>query len=320
MHILNTRRGFRSLCDARVAGRFSPRAILILYARVCCWTDVCRTVVDSICVSRRNPSVRRLQSAHRGPLHPQSAGPPVAQQVPEMQRLPGAAGGQVLQQGRQRLLQRGFLQVSAALTKYPGKYSFTFLILHLPFIYFIIKSFLCFFKINLLMATFWSSKKEIRDQVRSVSAGDSAHTGGEEGAGLRLPPALLRLHRVQEAAGHRWRVLPDGGQQAGVQGRLRDRQTERWAACGQFKWLVYCTKTKTKKHTHKKMSSSICIYDLLLWVWRDNEVIHNLWPTCPNCVVARNPIDSKLRKVEARRPTPCTGVDPLPITLIIGPE
>lgn len=73
------------------------------------------------------------------------------------------------------------------------------------------------------------SPKEIRDQMRSVSAGDSTHAGGETGAGLRLPPPLLRLHRVQKAAGDRWRVLPDGGQQTGVQDGLRDRQTER---CG----------------------------------------------------------------------------------------
>lgn len=72
------------------------------------------------------------------------------------------------------------------------------------------------------------SPKEVRDQMRGVSAGDSTHAGGEEGAGLRLPPPLFRLHRVQKAAGHRWRVLPDGGQQAGVQDGLRDRQTERW--------------------------------------------------------------------------------------------
>lgn len=61
----------------------------------------------------RNPSLCRLQSTHRRPLYPQSTGSPLAQQVPEMQRLPGAAGGQVLQQGRQRLLQRRFLQVSS---------------------------------------------------------------------------------------------------------------------------------------------------------------------------------------------------------------
>lgn len=63
--------------------------------------------------------------------------------------------------------------------------------------------------------------------MRGLSAGHPAHTGGEESAGLRLSPALLRLHRVQEAAGHGGRVLPDGGQQAGVQGRLRDGQAER---------------------------------------------------------------------------------------------
>lgn len=49
-----------------------------------------------------------------------------------------------------------------------------------------------------------------------LSAGHTAHTGGEESAGLRLSPSLFRLHRLQEAAGHRRRVLPDGGQQAGL--------------------------------------------------------------------------------------------------------
>lgn len=63
--------------------------------------------------------------------------------------------------------------------------------------------------------------------MRSVPARHPTHAGGAEGAGFRLPPALLRLHRVQEAAGHGRRVLPDGGQQAGVQGRLRDGQAKR---------------------------------------------------------------------------------------------
>lgn len=62
-------------------------------------------------VSCRDPRVRGLQPTHRGPFHPQSAGPSLAQQVPEVQRLSGAAGGEMLQQRRQRLLQRGFLQV-----------------------------------------------------------------------------------------------------------------------------------------------------------------------------------------------------------------
>ena len=39
--------------------------------------------------------------------------------------------------------------------------------------------------------------------MRSVSAGDSTHAGGEKSAGLRLPPPLFRLHRVQTAAGDR---------------------------------------------------------------------------------------------------------------------
>lgn len=63
-------------------------------------------------VSCRDPSVCGLQSAHRGPLHPQSAGQTLAQQVPQVQRLPGSAGREVLQPGRQRLLQGRFLQVS----------------------------------------------------------------------------------------------------------------------------------------------------------------------------------------------------------------
>lgn len=39
--------------------------------------------------------------------------------------------------------------------------------------------------------------------MRSVSAGDSANAGGEKSSGLRLSPALFRLHSVQEAAGYR---------------------------------------------------------------------------------------------------------------------
>lgn len=65
-------------------------------------------------VSLRNPSVRGLQSTHCRPLYPQSPGPPLAQQMSKMQRLPGPAGGEVLQQRRQRLLQGRLLQVNAA--------------------------------------------------------------------------------------------------------------------------------------------------------------------------------------------------------------
>ena len=47
--------------------------------------------------------------------------------------------------------------------------------------------------------------------MRSMPAGYPSDAGGAPGAGLRLSPALLRLHRVQTAAGHGGRVLPDGG-------------------------------------------------------------------------------------------------------------
>lgn len=69
----------------------------------------------------------------------------------------------------------------------------------------------------------------LRDQVRRVPAGHPAHAGGAPRPGLRVPPALLRLRRVQAAAGHGRRVLPHGGQPAGVQGGLRDGQAARSA-------------------------------------------------------------------------------------------
>lgn len=53
-----------------------------------------------------------------------------------------------------------------------------------------------------------------------VPTGDPSHAGGAESTGLRLSPALLCLHHVQPAAGHRGRVLPNGGREAGVQGGL----------------------------------------------------------------------------------------------------
>lgn len=67
----------------------------------------------------------------------------------------------------------------------------------------------------------------LRDQVRRVPAGHPAHAGGAPRPGLRVPPALLRLRGVQTAAGHGRRVLPHGGQPAGVQGGLRGGQAAR---------------------------------------------------------------------------------------------
>lgn len=62
----------------------------------------------------RDPAVRRLRPAHPGPLHPQGAGPPLAQQVPQVHRLPRAPGRALLQPRGERLLQGRFLQVSEA--------------------------------------------------------------------------------------------------------------------------------------------------------------------------------------------------------------
>lgn len=67
----------------------------------------------------------------------------------------------------------------------------------------------------------------LRDQVRRVPAGHPAHAGGAPRPGLRVPPALLRLRGLQAAAGHGRRVLPHGGQPAGVQGGLRGCQAAR---------------------------------------------------------------------------------------------
>lgn len=53
-----------------------------------------------------------------------------------------------------------------------------------------------------------------------VPTGDPADAGCAEGTGLCVSPALLRLHHVQPTAGHRGRVLPHGGREAGVQGGL----------------------------------------------------------------------------------------------------
>lgn len=56
--------------------------------------------------------------------------------------------------------------------------------------------------------------------MHSLPAGHPPDPGGPQGAGLRLPPALLRLHHLQPAAGHGGRVLPHGGRATGVQGGL----------------------------------------------------------------------------------------------------
>lgn len=59
-----------------------------------------------------------------------------------------------------------------------------------------------------------------RHQVRRVRAGHSADAGGAQSAGQRLPLAVLRVRDVRKATEHRRRVLPHGGQEAGVQAGL----------------------------------------------------------------------------------------------------
>lgn len=53
-----------------------------------------------------------------------------------------------------------------------------------------------------------------------MPTGDPSDAGCAEGAGLCVSPALLCLHHVQPTTGHRGRVLPHGGREAGVQGGL----------------------------------------------------------------------------------------------------
>lgn len=89
--------GWRALCPQRARAR----------------ELLCPVPPDRVStLPRRNPALRRLQPAHRGPLHPEGAGPALAQQVPEVPRLPGAAGREMLQPRGERLLQGGLLQVS----------------------------------------------------------------------------------------------------------------------------------------------------------------------------------------------------------------
>lgn len=58
------------------------------------------------------------------------------------------------------------------------------------------------------------------DKMCRMPTGDPTDAGRAEGAGLCVPPALLCLHHVQPTTGHRGRVLPHGGWEAGVQGGL----------------------------------------------------------------------------------------------------
>lgn len=68
----------------------------------------------------------------------------------------------------------------------------------------------------------------VRHEVRRVRTGDPAHAGRPQGPGQRLPPAVLLLRDVRQAAQHRRRVLPHGGPEAGLQAGLRGCEDERY--------------------------------------------------------------------------------------------
>lgn len=157
--------------------------------------------------------MRRLQSAHRGQVHPQGPGPALAQQVLEMFRLPDAAGREVLQPRGRRVLQGGFLQVrgpgggggepggrrgtggrSAPWTAAPSRGSAPRTAAALG---------LSPRGSPRSAAAVCRPTQTLRDEVRRLPAGHPPDPGGAPGPGLRVPPALLRLHRLQAAAGHR---------------------------------------------------------------------------------------------------------------------
>lgn len=73
---------------------------------------LCRGLTLPLSSPHRDPPVRWLQPAYPGQVHPEGAGQTLAQLLPQVCRLPDAAGRQVLLQGRERLLQGGLLQVS----------------------------------------------------------------------------------------------------------------------------------------------------------------------------------------------------------------
>ena len=64
---------------------------------------------------------------------------------------------------------------------------------------------------------FFRTPQTFRHQVRGVRARNPPDAGGAQGAGQRLPPALLCVHPLPTPAQHWRRVLPHGGQQARVQ-------------------------------------------------------------------------------------------------------
>ena len=72
--------------------------------------------------------------------------------------------------------------------------------------------------------------QEVRHQVRGLRERHPSNRSSSPRPGTRVPPGLLLLPHVQQAAEHRGWVLPHGGQEARLQGRLRGRQGTRWVS------------------------------------------------------------------------------------------
>ena len=68
--------------------------------------------------------------------------------------------------------------------------------------------------------TLTSTLQEVRELVRVLRQEHPLHRLGPPGQGERVPPGLLRLLLLQEAAVHRGGVRPGGGEGA-LQGALR---------------------------------------------------------------------------------------------------
>lgn len=236
-------------------------------------------------VSCRNPRLCGLQPTHRGPLYPQSAGSPLAQQVPEMQRLPGATGGEVLQQGRQRLLQRGFLQVSGPSFKH------IFLFFSLSLLWKIYICWLTFISIDGNCLNF--PKRRFGTKCAACQQG--------------IPPTQV-VRRAQDFVYHLHcfacivckRQLATGDEYYLMEDSRLVCKADYETAKQRGEVRLHGDDTRSVAH-HFTNESVICrpysvSYEMrcLQPLWRDNEVTHKLWPTCANCSVARNPIDSKV--------------------------
>lgn len=97
-------------------------------------------------------------------------------------------------------------------------------------------------------SAFHDSPQAFWDKMCIVPTRDPSNTGCAEGTGLCVSPTLLRLHHLQPTAGHRGRVLPHGGWEAGVQGGLWDCKTKRWVCVWSSKHFIVTWNPVRKNH------------------------------------------------------------------------